>query len=76
MKKFLKKLKQFANNTLISTRDHLKSRKGESYVDTGVKVLIAVVLGALLLEGLYLLFTDVIDPTAYGKIVSLFFYKG
>ena len=36
------------------------SKKGENYVDTGLKILIAVVLGALLLAGLYLLFNGTI----------------
>lgn len=34
----------------------LRNKKGEGYVDTGVKVIIAVVIGALILGGLYLLF--------------------
>ncbi len=36
----------------------LQSRSGEGFVDTAVKVLISVVIGALLLAGLYLLFKD------------------
>ena len=38
----------------------LKGRSGEGYVDTAIKILIAVVLGALLLAGLYALFGDVV----------------
>ena len=36
----------------------LAETSGEGYVDTAVKILIAVVLGALLLAGLYALFND------------------
>lgn len=38
----------------------LADKKGENYVDSAVKILIAVVLGALLLAGLYALFGDVV----------------
>jgi len=48
----------------------------EAYVDTGVKILIAVVIGALLLGGLYTLFNTTIMPTVASKITELFNYKG
>ena len=48
----------------------------EAYVDTGVKILIAVVIGALLLGGLYTLFNTTIMPTVTSKIQGLFNYKG
>jgi hypothetical protein len=50
--------------------------KAEGYVDSGVKILIAVVIGALLLSGLYALFNTTIMPTVTTKIQSLFNYKG
>ena len=31
----------------------LENKKGEGYVDTGVKIIIAVVVGAVILGGLY-----------------------
>lgn len=48
----------------------------EAYVDTGVKILIAVVIGALLLAGLYALFNTTIMPTVTTKIEGLFNYAG
>ena len=53
----------------------LKSKKAEGYVDSGVKILIAVVIGALLLGGVYMLFKDTILPTAQSKVESLFDYS-
>jgi hypothetical protein len=50
--------------------------KAEGYVDSGVKILIAVVIGALLLAGLYALFGDVIMPTVEERVTDLFDYKG
>lgn len=49
---------------------------GEGYIDTAVKILIAVVLGALLLAGLYALFGDVVMPTLNQKITEMFNYAG
>ena len=48
----------------------------EGYVDTGVKILIAVVIGALLLAGLYALFNTTIMPTVTRKVTELFNYNG
>ena len=54
----------------------MKATKGENYVDTAVKILIAVVLGALLLAGLYALFGDVVMPTLTQRIQDMFNYAG
>ncbi len=48
----------------------------EAYVDTGVKVLIAVVIGALLLTLLYALFNEIIMPTVTTRVQELFNYAG
>ena len=53
MRKFLNKLRRGANNLAIGAKCALQTRKAEGYVDTGVKILIAVVLGALVLTLLY-----------------------
>jgi lipopolysaccharide export LptBFGC system permease protein LptF len=45
-------------------------------VDTALKILISVVVGALLLAGLYTLFKDTILPTLQSKIQNLFNYNG
>ena len=48
-------------------------KSGEGFVDTALKILISVVVGALLLAGLYTLFKD---TTLTQKITSLFNYQG
>ena len=48
----------------------------EAYVDTGVKILIAVVIGALLLGLIYALFNDTIMPTVTERVEELFDYAG
>lgn len=61
-----------------STRMQLavSNNRGENYVDSAVKILIAVVLGGLLLAGLYALFGDVVMPTLETKIKEMFNYAG
>ena len=54
----------------------LCQQSGEGFVDTALKILISVVVGALLLAGLYLLFNDTILPTLTQRIKDLFDYKG
>ncbi len=56
--------------------DVLDGTVAEAYVDTGVKILIAVVIGALLLTLLYALFNDTIMPTVTQKVEGLFNYAG
>ena len=67
-----------AKETEIVAKAHtvLDGTAAEAYVDTGVKILIAVVIGALLLGGLYVLFNSTIMPTVTAKIQELFNYAG
>ncbi len=53
----------------------LRSKSGEGFVDTAVKVLMAVVIGALVLAGLYALFGDTILPTLRERIEEMFNYS-
>lgn len=54
----------------------LSNCRGEGYIDTVVKILICVVLGALLLGGLYMLFGDVVLPELTERIKDMFNYAG
>lgn len=56
--------------------DVLTRKEGEGFVDTALKILISVVVGALLLAGLYALFKDTILPTLTQRIQNLFNYQG
>lgn len=60
----------------FEARTLLTDPAGEGYVDSGVKILIAVVIGALLLAGLYALFNTTIMPTVTQKVQELFNYNG
>lgn len=52
-----------------------RNKKGIGFVDSGVKILIAVVIGALTLGGFYALAKDNVLLTAKSKIESLFDYS-
>ena len=79
-KDVVKKIKGFvsAKETEMMAKAHavLGGTVAEAYVDTGVKILIAVVIGALLLTLLYALFNDTIMPTVTEKVEGLFNYAG
>ena len=70
-------MKKFIKNTVNSIRANAirlaaTYRSGEGYIDTAVKILIAVVLGALLLAALTLIFNDTVIPRITEEIESLF----
>ena len=71
-----KKIANKAKSAVSSVKVAVMSLKAEGYVDSGVKILIAVVIGALLLTLLYTLFNTTIMPTVSSKIASLFNYAG
>jgi len=50
--------------------------RGEGYIDTAIKILLAVVLGALLLAGLYLLFNGTVLPELTKRVTDMFNYNG
>ena len=76
MKKFFNSITNKLNSIAVSAQTAIANTRGEGYVDSGVKILIAVVIGALLLTGLYTLFDDTIMPTVTTKIQNLFNFAG
>ena len=76
MKKFIANIRNKFRSAAARTVVAVSNIKAEGYVDSGVKILIAVVIGALLLAGLYALFNNTIMPTVEDKITDLFNFKG
>ena len=76
MKKLINSIRNKVNSVAVRTMCAIDNARAEGYVDSGVKILIAVVIGALLLAGLYALFNDTITPTVTQKVKDLFNYKG
>ena len=91
MKKFINTIKTAINHAAISMRTKVCSiamkgrafshralvgNSGEGYIDTAIKILIAVVLGALLLFALYTLFGDTVLPKLEEAINDMFGFGG
>ena len=76
MKKLFNSIRSKFNSRVTRATVAVSNIKAEGYVDSGVKILIAVVIGALLLGGLYALFGEVIMPTVTERIEGLFDFAG
>ena len=55
-------------------KNKLHDKSGQGALDTAVVVLISIVLGALILAGLYALLDDTVLPTLTTKIQEMFNY--
>ena len=58
------------------TKKVLLNSEGQGTLDVAVTVLISIVLGALILGGLYLIVSGTILPTITQKIKDMFNYQG
>lgn len=76
MKNLINSIKNKCNKAMISAKTAIESTTGEGYIDTGVKIIIGVVIGGVILAGLYALFNTTIMPTLTTKIQGFFNYKG
>lgn len=79
MKNIKRQLVNYRNAMVMhmwNVKNKLQDTSGEGYVDIAIKILIAVVLGALLLAGLYALFNDTVLPTLVRRVQEMFDYSG
>jgi len=76
MRNLVMKAQVKALQTAWAVKEALSNKKAEGFVDTAVKILISIVIGALLLAGLYALFNNVILPTLSTRIQDMFNYRG
>ena len=74
----MRKTMNFIKNKMekVATNVHnvIASKRAEGYVDTGVKIIIAVVIGGVILAGLYTLFSGTIIPNLNTEIGEMFNY--
>ena len=70
MKKFFNKVQNKANELAIRAKSTIDNARAEGYIDTGVKIIIGVVVGAVILGGLYALFTLTIPPLTSRALPS------
>lgn len=76
MKKIAGKMKDKVIHKYMEVWSLIRSNQAEGFVDTAIKILMAVVIGALVLAGLYALFGDTILPTLKQRIIEMFNYGG
>ncbi len=65
-----------ASNIFERTKKAIYSKDGQGTLDVAVTVLISIVLGALILAGLYLVVKGTVLPTVTQKIKDMFNFKG
>lgn len=76
MKKFFEPIRNKLGKAVTTVKATVESTTGEGYIDTGVKIIIGVVIGGVILAGLYALFNTTIIPTLTEKISGMFDYAG
>lgn len=72
MSKLFRRITARANNLVFRVHVALINQNGDFYISDGVKVIIAVVLGALLLGAMTLIFNNTVIPKITEVINDLF----
>ncbi|MDR1204924.1 MAG: DUF6133 family protein [Peptococcaceae bacterium] len=76
MKKIIDTIHDKTAALVLRTKAAVSNAKGAGYVDQAVVILIAVVIGALLLGGLYALFGETVLPELTRRVEEMFNYEG
>lgn len=72
MRKLTNKILNKVHSSVNHAKNIILNERGDFYISDGVKIIIAVVLGALLLAALTALFNDTVIPRITREIESLF----
>ena len=65
-------MKEKMRSRIARLKAKLEGKRAEGYVDTAVKMITAVVIGGLLLAGLYAMFNNVLLPGLAERIQVMF----
>ena len=76
MKNLINKIKSKFRKSVTTVQSVVAEKRAEGYIDTAVKIIIGVVIGGVLLAGLYTLFNTTVIPTLTTKIGQMFSYTG
>lgn len=69
-------VKSTVNQIFGRAKRALANCEGQGTLDVAITVLISIVLGALILAGLYLIINGTVLPTITERIKEMFNYKG
>ena len=72
MKKLNNVIRNSFDSTIRQARETLSNQRGDFYISDAVKIIIAVVLGALLLAALTAIFNSTVIPRITQEITRLF----
>ena len=72
MNQLTQTIRNKVNHLAIRAHMALSNQRGDFYISDAVKIIIAVVLGALLLAALTLIFNDTVIPRITKEIEGLF----
>jgi len=72
----INKIRSKFQNSVATAQSVVVQKRAEGYIDTAVKIIIGVVIGGVLLAGLYTLFNTTVIPTLTSKIGEMFSYSG
>ena len=76
MRNIINKIKSKFQKSVTTVQTVIAEQRAEGYIDTAVKIIIGVVIGGVLLAGLYTLFNNTVIPTLTTKIGQMFSYTG
>ena len=76
MRNLINKIKSKFQKSAVAVQNVIAEKRAEGYIDTAVKIIIGVVIGGVLLAGLYTLFNTSVIPTLTTKIGEMFSYTG
>ena len=76
MKNLIAKARENMLRAVVIVKGIVSDRSGSGMIDLAINLMISVVLGALVLGGLYLLFGSTILPMLSEKIKAIFNYQG
>ena len=76
MRNFINKIKSKFQKAAVTAKVAVENKRAEGYIDTAVKIIIGVVIGGVILAGLYTLFNTTVIPTLTSKVGEMFSYTG
>lgn len=76
MKNIFKKISNKVTELAVKAKCNLEAKKAELYVDKGVGIIIAVVVGAVILAGIYALFKVTVLDKMGTEVNALWEYTG
>ena len=76
MRNFINKIKSKFQKAAVTAKVAVENKRAEGYIDTAVKIIIGVVIGGVILAGLYTLFNTTVIPNLQTEIGNMFSYSG